>query len=186
MEQAEQIKLLSEEVKKGNQAAFTKIYSLLWEKLYKRAFVIIKDKEAVQDIVQEIFVKYWTKLRHEQIENIEAYLTQATRMATYRYIQKNKMTLEIDDFILALPSISEIENKYNFEELSEIIEEILKNHISERSAQIFRMSKLEGYSNEEIAETLQISKRTVENKISSSLKIVKDNLVIWFIIQQMI
>jgi RNA polymerase sigma-70 factor (ECF subfamily) len=45
-----------------------------------------------------------------------------------------------------------------------------------RCRQIFQMSRMDNYSNAEIAEKLGISKRTVEIQISNALKILRQEL----------
>jgi RNA polymerase sigma-70 factor (ECF subfamily) len=46
--------------------------------------------------------------------------------------------------------------------------------------EIFKMSRLEGLNNEEIARKLDISKRTVEHQIYRALKKLKKNLVTYY------
>jgi RNA polymerase sigma-70 factor (ECF subfamily) len=46
----------------------------------------------------------------------------------------------------------------------------------DRCKEIFRMSRFEGRSNQEIADKLGISKRTVETQISNALKILREEL----------
>ena len=42
--------------------------------------------------------------------------------------------------------------------------------------EVFILSRMEGYSNQEISESLEISIRTVENQVYRAIKILKKNL----------
>jgi RNA polymerase sigma-70 factor (ECF subfamily) len=48
--------------------------------------------------------------------------------------------------------------------------------LPERCREIFRMSRVDGLKNDEIATKLSISKRTVETQISKALKVLKKEL----------
>lgn len=57
-------------------------------------------------------------------------------------------------------------------ELTDILSTILAN-LPEKRKQVFEMSRIQGYSNKEIAEELGITKSTVENHINNSSSVVK-------------
>lgn len=73
-----------------------------------------------------------------------------------------------------VPKVDAIDNT---KELNIILLRIL-DKLSEKRAKVFRMSRLEGYKNEEIAQELGISKSTVENHINNSNSIIKKILKI--------
>ncbi|RZM28548.1 MAG: sigma-70 family RNA polymerase sigma factor [Pedobacter sp.] len=60
-------------------------------------------------------------------------------------------------------------------ELSNIIKEIMLL-LPEKCQQVFKMSRLEGYSNQEIANELSISKSTVENHLNKALNLFRKYL----------
>lgn len=60
----------------------------------------------------------------------------------------------------------------NSKELQMILLRILES-LPEKRATIFRMSRLEGLKNDEIAKELGISKSTVENHINNSSSLIK-------------
>lgn len=50
------------------------------------------------------------------------------------------------------------------------------NKLPSQCRSIFKMSRLEGYTNDEIASKLNISKRSVENQLSIALKRIRTDL----------
>jgi RNA polymerase sigma-70 factor (ECF subfamily) len=53
--------------------------------------------------------------------------------------------------------------------------------LPEQCKRIFRMNRIEGLKNEQIARQLNLSKRTVETQISKALKILRKKLADYFL-----
>ena len=68
-----------------------------------------------------------------------------------------------------------LENEINTLELQQRIYEVIET-LPSKCRRIFKMNRLEGLKNEEIAITLNLSKRTVETQISKALKILRSKL----------
>ena len=60
--------------------------------------------------------------------------------------------------------------------LEKQIQEIVNDKLPEKCREIFILSRIEGLSNIEIAKSLDISIRTVENQVYRAIKILKKNL----------
>ncbi|MDF9797943.1 RNA polymerase sigma factor (sigma-70 family) [Catalinimonas alkaloidigena] len=52
-------KLLTHQLKQGNESAFEQIYHLYKRPLFSFALRFIKDKELAEDALQEVFIKLW-------------------------------------------------------------------------------------------------------------------------------
>ena len=75
---------------KGDEAAFTQIYNCYWDKLYFIAYKLLKDTNAAEEIVQEVFLMIWKKRDSLNIKSLTQYLAAMTRYAVYRYLAKDK------------------------------------------------------------------------------------------------
>ena len=62
------------------------------------------------------------------------------------------------------------------ESLEKQIQQIVNNELPEKCRHVFILSRIEGLSNTDIAESLDISIRTVENQIYRAIKILKKSL----------
>ena len=60
--------------------------------------------------------------------------------------------------------------------LQEKIQDIVNEKLPQKCKTIFILSRIEGKTNPEIAETLNLSIRTIENQIYRALKILKKEL----------
>jgi len=47
----------------GDNLAFTAIYNRYWDKLYYIAYKLLKDTDAAEEIVQDVFLMLWQKKR---------------------------------------------------------------------------------------------------------------------------
>jgi len=74
---------------KGNQEALKLTYQKYWQRLFLSAFNILRDKEASEDIIQEIFIQLWQRRETLRItSSLGAYLFTATRYQVFHLIRK--------------------------------------------------------------------------------------------------
>ncbi|WP_317169199.1 sigma factor [Mucilaginibacter humi] len=57
----------------GNELAFTEIYNRYWDKLYYIAHKLLKDTDAAEEIVQDVFFILWKKRETLTIKSLPAY-----------------------------------------------------------------------------------------------------------------
>lgn len=169
------IEILLSQFRNGNQKAFQKLFELYWEPMYIKAKAILLDGNLAKDIVQDIWVELWKKKNDTIIVNFEAYIFNAVKFGCFKHLRDNKFNTIQLYVIDSLSSKPEIENWYDLEEVQIVVTNSLKE-MSPRCQQIFRLSRVEDNSNEEIASQLGISKRSVENQVSLALKAIKRNL----------
>src|SRR6202000_1639091 len=92
-------KELTDLLKDGNEPAFTEIYNRYWDKLYFIAYKLLKDTNAAEEIVQEVFLMIWKKRDSLNIKSLTQYLAAMTRYAVYRYLAKDKQNREQENAI---------------------------------------------------------------------------------------
>ncbi|WP_148707455.1 RNA polymerase sigma factor [Chitinophaga skermanii] len=78
-------------LKKVNIGAFDAIYSQHWAAMYQSAFYLLRDEDAVMDIVQDIFTGLWEKCQQLDIQVMLAYLRTAVRFKVANYIKAGKI-----------------------------------------------------------------------------------------------
>lgn len=155
-----------------NNFVFEVIFDRYWKRLYVYAYNILKKEEACEDIVQEIFISFWKNIKTTTILNLEAYLFRAVKNRIANHIRDLKFDQEHTDALEYIGSsnrgINDIEYK-DFE--NEILSQV--NELSPKCRQVFMMSRFEDYSNQEIAEKLNLSIYTVEKHISNALRTLR-------------
>ncbi len=169
--------LLFVQFKKGNGKAFRKLFELYWEPMFIRAKSMVRNEDVAKDIIQDIWKDLWERRETLEIANFKSYTTRAVINASYNYFRANKFSTEHLEIARSINlSIGpETEQAHDLEQTEHIIEKSL-TELTPRCQQIFRLSRVEGMPNEKIASILGISKGTVENQISHSLKLIRRNL----------
>lgn len=162
----------------GDESAFTSVYELYSEKVYRLAFRFLKDKAQSEEIVQEAFINLW--LNREKLDpdgNLWLYLfviSKRLSLNSLRQIGKSSSLIE-----KLLQQISELQNTTEEEVLAHDLENYaqeLINKLPRQQQLVFKLSRVEGLSHKEIAEQLHISPNTVKNHMVEALKTLKSHL----------
>ena len=160
--------------KEGFEILFMQHY----EPLCNFVFGILKDYDASEDVIQELFVKFWEK-RNELPDDlsIKAYMYRAARNMALNHLKHFDIKKEFNIFNKA--SISDAEQcAANPAETSELQEMILQavNELPTERKKIFLMSREDGMKYKEIAAELNISVKTVENQMGKALSTLRTEL----------
>ena len=167
-------------IKQDDQKAFRALFDRFWSKVFTTAFKYLKDKDTCAEIVNDLFLNIWNKRNQLEIESFQAYLTSSARYHVYKKLKSLKASplelIENYDLLVDRPESSNpIDDKIKYQELESRIDTYLTD-LPKRCREIFIMSRKENLSNDEIAEKLNISKRTVENQLTHALKHLRNAL----------
>lgn len=163
---------LQQELSLGSEKAFEEAFQLYFKVLAVFAKKFVSDLQVAEDLVQEVFVKLYENRKSVQFHtSLKAFLFQSVRNKCIDHLRSVKSKSEHHDQIKQ----SNYTEQFDFNDtmLQAELEERIYNAISElptQCQQIFKMSRLEGKKNQEIADLLEISKRTVETQVSNALK----------------
>lgn len=131
--------------------------------LYRYAFRYLGNLEDSKDAVQDVFVKLWN-LRSElaEVNSIEAFSIRVMRNYCLDKIKMRKtVSLDAQEYFSNRPG-SELTPDRHLEVSNtvDIVRKVITG-MQEPQRSVLRMRDLDGYSNEEIAETLGIADGTV-------------------------
>ena len=162
------------QLEQGSQDAFDALYLHYYPKLKGFMLSFIKDEEIAKDLSQDIFMKIWiNKGTISSISNFSSYLFTCAKNAIYNYYQHNLIKEKYISTLQGLPDYADfMEENIFVNELNELITFAVAN-MPRKRREIFIMSREKGMSNQEIAEKLNISKRTIENQITLALAMLR-------------
>jgi len=153
---------------------FQKIYKSYVRKIWNYIYYRSGSSNIADDISQETFIKVWEKQIEYQEKKILPLLYKISRELFIDYIRKNKVQTEyVEEIKFQLKdSIDSTYDKYNKEEMLMKCEIALVN-LSEKERTVFLMSRKDELKYKEIAESLNISIKAVEKRMSNALKKIK-------------
>lgn len=157
---------------RSKESALRALYDRYWEGLYLQTYTVLGDGPASEDVVQEVFIDLWEKRKFNRIEDLSAYLYQAVKYKTLMAIRHNKINDRHLEIFKELNPTHAIDHELEVRELHEAINHHL-TRLPPRCREVFYKSRFEHLKNDEIAEQLNISKRTVETHISHALRHLK-------------
>ena len=166
-------------LKRGDHDSYEALFKLYYAKFVNFADAIIKDRNAAKDIVQEAFIKVWAN-RAKLDENLvlQNYIYVIVKRLILNYLRGHKPSESLE---------SEIAQKlqcdtWGSQDLLVIANETrnrMQDIISKMPPQrrtVFVMSRNQGMTNKQIADTLQISVKTVERHMTLALAELRENI----------
>jgi len=156
----------------GDQHAFSVIFKRYWYHLYSLAYNKVQSHEVAEEIVQDLLVTLWEKRNVLLITNLSHYLNVSLKNRCIDHIRRNATKEKYWHYIKSYFPVMEVEEEVIAHELEEALEKGIAQ-LPEKSRMIFKLNRLDGLSNSEIAVRIQLSEKSVEYHITKSLKQLK-------------
>ena len=172
-------------IKKGDGSMYVLLFRKYYVALcaYSRRYVGRKD--VAEDIVSDTFFRIWENKKNIEIRtSVKGYLFQAVCNNSLSYLRKLKKEENLDNYFqdiasgnLGFPVISEETTSRSLlmEELDEKIEEAI-SLLPPRQQKAFRLKRIQGKKNKEIAQMMGLSIKTVEMHLSKAMISLRKNL----------
>lgn len=134
------------------------------------ALRIVDDADVAEDLEQDAFMQAWIYIENGgEIGNFSSFMYRTVRNVCLKYLRNKHETLD-ESFI---PDVSEEEIDTSFRD-ARIWKAI--DGLPEKCREVFLMSKRDGLTNEEIAEELGISIKTVKNQMTKAFSRLREAL----------
>lgn len=139
----------------------------------------LKDDDDIQDTVQEIFVTLWEKkLSFPNEYALKAYLYSSVYHACLDRIKLSDIHKKHQDYILTAQDETDSQNYLTDWIETEVLSELFQaiENLPPECCKVFKLSYLEGFSLEEVAQKLDISIHTVKSQRARAKKLLQENL----------
>ncbi|AXY75506.1 RNA polymerase sigma-70 factor [Paraflavitalea soli] len=165
----------------GDEVAFTEIYHQYWKLLFSVAANKLDNLTDAEEVVQEVFADLWKRRAEINIQqSLKSYLAAAVKFQVYSLLHKKYRQRLHEQDMQAPASISvHVEEQYDLKELQQQLNQTVAQ-LPERCKLIYELSREKGLSHKEIAQTLDIAEKTVENQLTKALKHLRTSLKSFF------
>ncbi|WPV02943.1 RNA polymerase sigma-70 factor [Mucilaginibacter sp. cycad4] len=165
---------LWQSVRHDDQTAFDLLFDRYWISLYKTAHYYLDDDEVCADAVNDVFVSIWNRRKELEIASFSNFMQTSVRFQIYKRRKAVKLEIVFKEDIVVEGRHENNDGETRIRQSE--IDNLLSNHLDQlpkRCQEIFELSRFDNLSNSEIAERLNISKRTVENQLTLAVKHLK-------------
>jgi RNA polymerase sigma-70 factor, ECF subfamily len=159
-------------IRKGDIGQFESLFRSSYVSLVRYARTLIKDQDAAEEIVQDLFFRLWKDREKINIESsLNGYLFRAVHNRCLHSIEHSRIVARhAEEMSHMQPEDQESPSDIlHYKELQAKIAAILER-LPERCGKIFCMNRFEGLKYSEIAEKLSVSIKTVEANMGRALK----------------
>ncbi|HMF74002.1 MAG TPA: RNA polymerase sigma-70 factor [Flavitalea sp.] len=163
---------LWKDIRNDDGLAFDALFNRYWVRLYKIAFRQLNDEAGSLEIVHDVFVSLWNRRKELEINVFPNFLLTAIRYQIYSRSKSPKLSIAYKADFYETDHQSELNSgdmRLRDFELQRKLDHYL-NQLPKRCHEIFHLSRIEHLSNQDIAERLGVSKKTVENQLTVALK----------------
>ena len=164
-----------EALQNGDHKAFEEVFLAYFDKVKHLLTGLLRSESDAEELAQDIFVKLW--INHTSIDPNKAFNTYLYTITRNTALNHLKHKLVEENYKNSFNSLDEEKSDSSDEilfakEISLLVEmAVCRMPVQRRK--IYQMSRDNGIPNNEIAEELGISKKTVENQLSLALQEIK-------------
>jgi len=164
---------------KGDENAFKKLFGLYRDRVFNYTMKITKSREASEEIVMDVFLKLWEgRSLLSEIESFPAFIFTVTKNKSIDFLRRAATDRVLKELVwdeIQVASGSASDDKI----ISEELEREMQTTIAKLSPQrqlVFRLSREEHMTYDQIAAHLHLSKSTVKNHMLDALRFIRSGL----------
>ncbi|MDY4569175.1 RNA polymerase sigma-70 factor [Alistipes senegalensis] len=161
---------LLERLSRGEQDAYKEVFMRYYGKVFRFIAAILRGRAVAEDLAQNVFLKVWAN-RHglDSVRSLDGYLFTVARNETCDYLRRNRSSLKYRLTELShSEQICDLSFDYDAERMERTVA-VTVDRMPPQRQMVYRLSREEHLSNLEIAERLNLSKRTVDRHLSLAL-----------------
>ena len=163
---------LSEDMK-----AYKELYLLMFDKLFKFSYSLVKSKEAAEELVSDVFIKLWNiRDQLSTVQDLKVYLYCITKNLSLNYLAKAKNSVQFDEInIESVIDLNTPEDLYVSRETMTGVKQVIQE-LPAQCRIIFLLVRDQNMKYKEVAQVLDISVFTVRNQVAIATKKIAEAL----------
>lgn len=176
-----------QQLRNGDRAAFRELVALYSKRVLNTCYRFVLEKEDAEDLSQEVFIEIYQSVKtFRGTSKLSTWIYSITVSKCLDHIRKRKRQKRITSLgrVLHLEEVAHwiaggampdknLQQKEKWKEIGEVL-----NTLPDNQRVAFTLSKIEGYSNPEIAEIMNTTVTAVESLIYRARKKISHDLEI--------
>lgn len=163
-------------LKVGDKDAFVHIYNKYHNSLYGYALRFVKVPQVAEDIVQEVFIKVWSRRSNiDATLSFKSYLFTITRNAVFKQLKKiaadDQMRTEVA--LHVGNKINDPEMQLQWQQYNHILSAAIERLPPQRK-RVFKLCRIEGKKYEEVATELNLTRNTVKEHMVLAVRSIRE------------
>ncbi|MGV3596214.1 MAG: RNA polymerase sigma-70 factor [Bacteroidota bacterium] len=156
--------------------AFEMLFNQYYKPLVNYSFTFLKDPGEAEDVVQQVYINVWQKRDELDIHtSLRAFLYKSVHNACLNRIKQMAVRESYAADSMRTATVEHTADVVVAKELKQKIDDAI-DQLPEQCGKIFKMSRYGNLKYQQIADTLGISVKTVENQMGKALKILRTEL----------
>jgi RNA polymerase sigma-70 factor (ECF subfamily) len=163
-------------LRKDDQSALQELFDQCYLPVCTTIRRFVQDHGLVEDLAQEVFVRFWEKRHTLQINSsLNGYLRRMAINEALGHLRRKKVYIEELDPQTNQGLTPDVEKQLLHTELEDEIRAAIDN-LPPRCRTVFKLSRFEELTYQEIADKMEISIKTVENQMGKALRVLREQL----------
>lgn len=162
----------------GNEKVFKLVFDRYHKILFRYTYTTLNDVYKSEEIVQTAFIQLFkNKSRISSAHALYPYIFVITKRLVAKTFKEQILNLtdQLEQNKQLEVPCEETEQELKSRDLSGILNKLI-DQLPQKQSEIYRLSKLQGYSYEEISLITGSSRNTVKNQLITASKKIKSNL----------
>jgi RNA polymerase sigma-70 factor (ECF subfamily) len=163
----------------GDETAYTRVFHLYTPRLLPFIYKITKDEHLAREMLQETFLRLWMKrVDLKNVERPASWLFRVAANVCLTYLRTQATRYRLQDKVEEKQAIHRYSSAVEVLESKEMdsLIRLAVSALPARRQEIYRLSREQGLSHQQIADQLQLSLSTVKNQLGFSIKSIQEYL----------
>lgn len=160
-----------------DEGSFAEIYQRYCYQLFTLACRKLNNREAAEELVQDLFENLWNRRASQEIAQLKPYLFAALRYRIINYVKAQQLRAGYELYcrLTGVTAATTTDDALAYGELSAALLAGVRR-LPAKTREVFQLSRLEQYSVAEISGRVNLSEKTVEYHLTKSLKLLRSYL----------
>lgn len=168
----------------GDYRAFDRIYFLCFGPIEIFARMLLRNDSEAEEVCQELFAKLWEKRENiDPQRNFKSYMYTLVKSAVLNRLEhKNVVNKYVNFRLKSEPDMEYSPDESLMSNEVSLMVQIAIDRMPEQRQRVFRMSRMEELSNEQIAKRLNITTATVRAHLHHATKELRELMALFILL----